>query len=61
MKPWYKSKTKWFNIASGLLFILAMPEVAGVVPESVVPWLAILVAVGNLWLRSITNTGVTLK
>jgi len=60
-KVWWKSKTKWFNILSTALLVLSMPEIAGVLPESLIPWLALTTALGNFWLRSITNTGVTLS
>ena len=60
-KPWYKSKTFWFNILSTALVIAAMPEFANVLPSSMAPWLALGVALGNMVLRSITNTGVTMK
>ena len=60
-KVWWKSKTKWFNILSTALLVLSMPEIVGVLPESLIPWLALTTALGNFWLRSITNTGITLS
>lgn len=60
-KPWYSSRTFWFNILSGLMIIAAMPEVSALLPEFWLKWLALFNAVGNLFMRSITAGGVSLK
>lgn len=61
MKVWWKSKTKWFNMVMGVLALLMMPDVAAVLPEAWLKWVALVSAIGNFYLRSITNTGVSLK
>ena len=51
----FKSKTIWFNIITGLLAILSLPEIVAVLPATFLPQLAIINAVGNLILRVLTN------
>ena len=60
MKPWYKSRTLWFN---ALALALAAAELQlnvlrGVLPGGVYAWLAFVLPVGNAALRLITHTGV---
>ena len=50
-----RSKTIWFNFITGLLAILALPEINILIPSSFLPSLAIINAVGNLFLRFLTN------
>ncbi len=50
-----KSKTMWFNAITGLLAILALPEVTTLIPTSFLPNLAIINALGNLILRVLTD------
>lgn len=62
-KPWWESKTNWFNaltIAAAVLgFIIDMQTVAGL-PFDIDPrWLAIGLGVTNIILRSRTNQPVT--
>ena len=66
-KPWWKSKTYWFNILSGIGLIgTEMGAVLALYPhenETVIliqTWLPIFNAAVNLWLRSITHMPVKL-
>ncbi|QDY70132.1 hypothetical protein [Qingshengfaniella alkalisoli] len=65
-------RTLLFNGAAGGLLGLDMtleaalgavmlPEVQGVLPESWLPWYALIVALGNMWLRTKTDTPVGRK
>ncbi|HHX90914.1 MAG TPA: hypothetical protein GX700_14320 [Paracoccus sp.] len=39
-----------------ILPVMGLPEVQAVVPEDCRPWWVMIVAVGNMWLRAITDT-----
>lgn len=51
-KPWYQSKTLWFNIASLVVALTALPEFGALVPAEAVALIAVL---GNLALRLLTD------
>lgn len=59
MKPWYRSRTIWWNLA--LLPALVEPVVANigliqkVIPENVYPWIVFVFSIGNVWLRVLTT------
>lgn len=60
MKPWYKSKTLWFN---ALAIMLAAAEtqfhvLQGALPGGLFTWLAFALPVANAALRFITSTAV---
>jgi hypothetical protein len=60
MKPWYKSKTLWFN---ALALMLAAAEtqlhvLQGALPGGLFTWLAFALPVANAALRFITSTAV---
>jgi len=60
-KPWYKSKTVWFNAASSALIAIeasihVMQDVFG--PYAYLTLVAV-VAAGNIILRTITSEGLT--
>lgn len=62
-KPWYKSKTMWVNLIMGAIFFTegAGQLVSGfssLLGEYAMP-VSFALAIVNLGLRSITNTGVT--
>ena len=38
--------------------VLSMPELAAIIPRAWMPYFGLFVALGNLWLRSITTTPV---
>lgn len=45
-------------LAPDLLTLAAMPEVLSLIPEGWQKWYAIALAIGNIYLRSITTTPV---
>lgn len=55
MKPWYESKTLWFNIAGCFAVVLQYLGIINFADEKVTE--AILI-VGNVLLRFKTNTGI---
>ena len=62
-KHWSKSRTIWFNIGTGLVGIgVEFAAVADLLPDEYQPaarlGLAVLVAVGNVILRTITSEPV---
>lgn len=63
MKPWYRSKTIWFNILLAALtaleasFSMLQPNI----PVNVYGILATLLAVGNAVLRIISTTTIKFK
>lgn len=55
MKKWWKSKTVWFNVVTGIIVIA--DQLSGkAIPVEVS---AVIVSVGNVILRLITNKAVT--
>lgn len=63
MKPWYRSRTLWFN---AIVLALAAAEqqlgvLQGVLPGGLYAWLAFVLPIGNAVLRFITTTAVTFK
>lgn len=63
-KPWYKSKTMWFNIATTVMAITAglggvLPILAPVVSEVSMAYILFGVGLVNIALRAITDTGVS--
>ena len=64
MKPWYQSKTIWFNVGTGLLNVAneTAPLLEVLDPETSERLRVLLVTMqvtGNIILRFVTNTGVT--
>lgn len=51
-KPWWESKTIWFNVLSGAVDLAQTLGGVGVLPPGVLP---LVVAVGNVLLRIITS------
>lgn len=60
-KLWYKSKTIWWNIATLAAAIASMVEFVAVLPEAWAPWVLLAGALGNIYLRSITEDPIKLK
>ncbi|MDH2918463.1 MAG: hypothetical protein PXX73_04640 [Sideroxydans sp.] len=62
VKPWYRSKTLWFNaVVAGLLvleanFAVLQPYLAG----SVYAWFSTVLAVGNAMLRVVTTASLAM-
>lgn len=57
-KPWYTSKTIWFNGITGTLEALELMDLS-FLPAPWGSYLPVLIAVGNIWLRIITTKPVT--
>ena len=58
MKRWYKSRTLWLNFASVILAIAAMPQTLAVIPLDWLPWVGLVVGLGNKFLRFDTDTAI---
>lgn len=59
MKPWYKSKTFWFNIVSiaiAIATLIADPTLAA--SPQIVSGAVGVVTIGNLVLRLLTDTAI---
>lgn len=56
-KPWWTSKTIWFNALAGAISIAQTLGNLGSIPSE---YMGAGVAVGNILLRTITHTGVSL-
>lgn len=58
-KPWWKSKTIGFNVLLGVVLEVAslLGQEGVVTPET----LALIMGIGNILLRIVTNKPVTLK
>ena len=53
LKGW---KTVTFNVLAAIVPILELIELKGIVPEEYLPFYALAVAMGNVYLRSVTTT-----
>lgn len=62
-KPWYLSKTLWFNVIVALLALAETQSalLAQVVPPALYPYVALTVAGINIVLRIVTASGLTVK
>jgi len=60
-KPWYRSRTYWFNIFTGASALLAMPEILAVLPQEWLKWIALGNVLGNMLVRNITAGGISVK
>ena len=49
-------KTVTFNVLAAIVPILELTELEGIVPEEYLPFYALAVAMGNVYLRSVTTT-----
>jgi hypothetical protein len=62
-KPFWLSRTLWFNVI-GVILIYAesqMKVIEPLVPASVYGWLVLVLPLGNLVLRAITNTALSMS
>ncbi len=57
----FRSRTMWFNLITGVLAILALPEIIALIPAAYLGKLLIINAVGNLILRLLTNQSLVDK
>jgi hypothetical protein len=53
LKGW---KTVTFNVLAAIVPLLELTELKGIVPEEYLPVYALAVAMGNVYLRSVTST-----
>lgn len=53
LKGW---RTIAFNVASAILPLLSLTELRDVMPDKWLPWYALIVALGNIYLRSRTTS-----
>jgi hypothetical protein len=60
-KPWWHSKTLWFNLLSALVAVLQLQEVVTLVPAQYGSALAALIAVCNVGLRLITSQALATR
>jgi hypothetical protein len=61
-KPFYLSKTFWFNILTALAAIAAMPEITTIIPAEFLKYIVALNVIGNIILRVFsTPTTLTVK
>jgi hypothetical protein len=59
MKPWYLSKTLWFNIILGIVGIVSLPTVIQLFSAKDLPYLMAISTVGNYILRTyFTSTAI---
>lgn len=56
MKKWYQSKTVWFNIILGLVWLSALPEFISILPLWVLKYTTLTGVVGNYVLRTYFTT-----
>lgn len=49
-------KTVTFNVLAAIVPLLELTEMKGIVPEEYLPFYALAVAMGNVYLRSVTST-----
>jgi hypothetical protein len=62
MKPFYQSKTFWFNLLAGLVAVAGLFGYAEFKPSAdVLQIISVLVAAINIALRFVTKTALTLK
>ena len=54
-------KTVAFNVLAAVVPILELTELKGLVPADYLPFYALSVALGNVYLRSITTTAIGKK
>ncbi len=61
-KPWYKSRTIWFNVIVAILIALetALHIVQPFIPGNIYAWSLLLLIIVNAGLRIITSQGLTL-
>lgn len=55
LKGW---KTITFNVLAAIVPLLELTELKGIVPDEYLPFYILAVALGNMYLRSVTTTPV---
>lgn len=54
-------RTVILNVLLSVVPILQLTEFRGVIPAEYLPWYALIVAVLNVWMRSLTTTSIGQK
>tara|TARA_R110000782_G_scaffold1681_10_gene6508 strand:- start:19346 stop:19546 length:201 start_codon:yes stop_codon:yes gene_type:complete len=54
-------KTVAFNILAAIAPILELTELEGIVPGEYLPYYVLVIALGNMYLRSVTTTAIGAK
>lgn len=62
-KPWYQSRTLWFNVISVLLAFLELKTQAikPLLSPEAYEWLLLFIPLGNMLLRIDTRTALTVR
>lgn len=60
-KPWYKSRTMWFNILNVGLMIASLTEIISIIPAEWTDYWLAAIAVGNILLRMDTSKPLVLR
>uniref|UniRef100_A0A6M3XEU6 Holin n=1 Tax=viral metagenome TaxID=1070528 RepID=A0A6M3XEU6_9ZZZZ len=60
-KPWYTSKTLWFNVLAFIAAVVASFGYSGQLPAEWEQYVGVAVALANILLRLVTKQPVTLR
>ena len=60
-KPWYRSKTVWFNALAFVVAVAAAFGYTGELPEGLAQFVGPAVFVVNILLRFVTNKAISLR
>ncbi len=60
-KQWYLSKTLQFNVITLVIAISDLVMKSGLITESRIPYFILVIGIGNIILRSITNKPITFQ
>lgn len=56
-KPFYQSKSLWFNLITIILAVLALPEFVSILPPAWLVYLGFINAIGNMIIRTFFTNG----
>jgi hypothetical protein len=56
-----RSKTMWFNLLTFAVAITALKEFADILPQSLLPYMVFINAIGNMLLRGVTDVPLSGK
>ena len=54
-------KTVTFNVAAAIVPLLELTELKGIIPAQYLPYYGLVVALGNVYLRSVTTSAIGKK
>ena len=57
---WYQSRTIWLNVIGIVVEALTLDQLGAVVPPEARPYIALVVGILNIVLRTLTSTSLTL-